>query len=312
MGAAVRGLVTDEDRALAARLPAGLRLGTSSWAFPGWAGVLYDRAASAEKLSREGLRAYAENPLFRTVGVDRAHYRPLTVSQWRDHAEQVPDDFRFLVKAHEHCTLHRFPSHPRYGALREQDNLRFLDPEYAAREVVEPTIEGLGSKLGVLLFQFAQQDLRPMGGPLAFCDRLYAFLSRLPPGPTYAVEVRNPRLLVPRFAEALEASGAMPCIAGLPQMPDLDVQWRQTPAAIAPTFVARWMLRRNHTYQTGVAAFHPFDQLREPDEGTRQMLVDLLRRAPKRAQFVIVNNKAEGSSPETLRALARALTEPAG
>lgn len=311
MTAPVQGVVTDEDRELAAALPPGVRLGTSSWSFPGWAGVMYDRPASTELLSREGLRAYAENPLFRTVGVDRAHYKPLTVEQWRHHAEQVPADFRFLVKAHEHCTLHRFPGHARYGKLRQQDNLRFLDPNYARQEVIGPTLEGLGDKLGVLLFQFAQQDLRPIGGPLNFCDRLYHFLSNLPRGPVYAVEVRNSQLLIPRLREALEASGAMPCIAGLPQLPKLADQWTLTPAAIAPVFVARWMLRENHTYATGAAAFHPFDRLVEPDDETRRMLVDLLRRAPKRAQYVIMNNKAEGSSPLSVRALARALVESA-
>lgn len=302
-------MVTEEDRRLAEALPESLRLGTSSWAFPGWAGVLYDRPATQERLAREGLRAYAQNPLFRTVGVDRSHYQPLSEEQWATYAEEVPPDFRFLVKAHEHCTLHRFPSHPRYGRLREQDNLSFMDPGYALREVITPTVEGLQEKLGVLLFQFAQQDLTPIGGPNGFCDRLYAFLSQLPRGPTYAVEVRNPQLLIPRYAEALEASGAMPCLAGLPQLPDLDTQWRQTPAAIAPVAVMRWMLRRNHSYATGAAAFHPFDALREPDEATRSVLARLLKQAPRRPSYVIMNNKAEGSSPLSVRALARALTE---
>ena len=305
----VGSLVTDEDRNLAAKLPPQLRLGTSSWSFPGWAGVLYDRGASQQLLAQEGLRAYAENPLFRTVGVDRSHYRPLTPPQWGAYAEQVSDDFRFLVKAHEHCSLHRFPSHPRYGALREQENLRFLDPDYAIESVVGPTVEGLKDKLGVLLFQFAQQDLRPIGGPLVFCDRLYAFLSRLPEGTVYAVEVRNPELLIPRFCEALEASGTMPCLAGLPAMPGLDAQWQQTPARVAPVLVARWMLRCNHTYDTASLAFHPYDSMREPDEATRETLVRLLRQIPGRPSYLIINNKAEGSSPSSVRALARALTE---
>ncbi len=305
----VGSLVTDEDRTLAAELPPWLRLGTSSWSFPGWAGVLYDRGASQQLLSREGLRPYAENPLFRTVGVDRSHYRPLTPSQWEAYAEQVPEDFRFLVKAHEHCTLHRFPSHPRYGNSQGQDNLRFLDPDYAIEAVVGPTVEGLKNKLGVLLFQFAQQDLKPLGGPLAFCDRLYAFLSRLPAGSVYAVEVRNKALLIPRFCEALEASGTMPCLASLPVMPELDHQWQQTPAPVAPVLVARWMLRPNHSYETASLAFHPYDSMREPDEATRETLVRLLRQIPGRPSYLIINNKAEGSSPSSVRALARAMTE---
>ena len=302
------GVVTDEDRALAAALPDWLRLGTSSWSFQGWEGIVYDRKASPQVLSRQGLRAYAQNPLFRTVGVDRAHYQPLTVEQWRHHADQVPADFRFLVKAHEWCTLARFPSHARYGARADQDNGFFLDPLYARDEVIGPTVEGLADKLGVLLFQFAAQDLRRVGGPDGFCDALYAFLSALPVGPTYAVEVRNARLLTPRFADALAASGAMPCLARVGDLPDLREQARRTPFGIAPVGVLRWMLKRGHTYDTAARAYAPFSELRDPDPATREVLASLVAQLP-RPTFVIMNNKAEGCSPESIRAFARRLVE---
>ena len=60
---------------LAARLRPNLRLGTSSWSFPGWEGIVYDRRVSNARLAKEGLAAYAAHPLFRTVGVDRASTR---------------------------------------------------------------------------------------------------------------------------------------------------------------------------------------------------------------------------------------------
>ncbi|MEZ6184635.1 MAG: DUF72 domain-containing protein, partial [Planctomycetota bacterium] len=63
--------VAPELRALAARLPPTVHLGTSSWSFPGWRGVVYDREANQRELAREGLRAYAQHPLLRAVGVDR-------------------------------------------------------------------------------------------------------------------------------------------------------------------------------------------------------------------------------------------------
>ncbi|HEY6323978.1 MAG TPA: hypothetical protein VJA16_20740, partial [Thermoanaerobaculia bacterium] len=48
--------------ALAARLPAGIHLGGSTWSFPGWAGLVYDRAHPAARLARHGLAAYARHP----------------------------------------------------------------------------------------------------------------------------------------------------------------------------------------------------------------------------------------------------------
>ena len=41
----------------ASRLPWDLRLGTSSWSFPGWEGLVWDRSASQRVLARHGLAA---------------------------------------------------------------------------------------------------------------------------------------------------------------------------------------------------------------------------------------------------------------
>jgi hypothetical protein len=85
--------------ALASRLDPRLRLGTSSWSFPGWAGLVYAGIASKQSLSRDGLTAYSRHPLLRTVGVDSGFYAPLDARRLARYAEQVPLDFRFLVKA---------------------------------------------------------------------------------------------------------------------------------------------------------------------------------------------------------------------
>ena len=55
--------------------------------------------------------------------------------------------------------------------------------------------------------------------------------------------------------------------------------------------------------------FKPFDRLVEPDEKMRGQVVALTRRALARGRrvYILVNNKAEGSSPLTVLALARRL-----
>src|SRR5690606_38791306 len=90
---------TDDVVALAQSLSGRIRLGTSSWHYPGWAGLVWEGAYSESTLSRHGLSAYAQYPLFRTVSIDRGFYRPLTVAQFAQYAAQVPEDFRFVVKA---------------------------------------------------------------------------------------------------------------------------------------------------------------------------------------------------------------------
>ena len=154
-------------RALAASLPNRWRLGTSSWSFEGWSGRLWRGKPSASTLSRHGLRAYSHHPLMRAVGVDRTFYKPEPAAIFADWRAQVPDDFRFLVKAHDHLTLARFPRHPRHGELAGQENPRFLDVAYARDVVIGPAVEGLGHTLGTLLFQFPPIHPNLVGGRAA-------------------------------------------------------------------------------------------------------------------------------------------------
>ena len=151
---------------IANKLPVKLRLGTSSWSFPGWEGIVYDRRVSQQTLASHGLTAYAQHPLLRTVGVDRTFYRPISSDAFRAYADAVPADFRFLVKADRLLTS---PTDPEGYGVRGP-NPRFLDPRYAANEVIGPMIDGLGCKAGPLLFQFPPIPPNLVGGRGPFID----------------------------------------------------------------------------------------------------------------------------------------------
>ena len=76
-----------------------IRLGTSSWNFPGWVHLIWKNHYAETSLSRHGLRAYAQHPLMRCVSVDKSFYRPLKEDEYVRMADQVDDGFRFVVKA---------------------------------------------------------------------------------------------------------------------------------------------------------------------------------------------------------------------
>ena len=118
--------VPEDVQAVAGALPGNIRLGTSSWSFPGWEGLVYDREASKAHLARRGLGAYAKHPLLRTVGIDRTFYAPIPASEFAAYAEAVPEDFRFLVKASSECTMPLLRDSS--GRLAEP-NPRYLDPK---------------------------------------------------------------------------------------------------------------------------------------------------------------------------------------
>lgn len=300
--------VSAELEELAVALPSAVRFGTSSWSFPGWRGLVYADTHNASTLAAHGLSAYAKHPLLRAVGLDRTYYGPIDRGAFRAYAEVVPDDFRFLVKAHELCTIHRYPLHARYGSQRGQLNPYFLDAAYAGDAVVTPCVEGLKDKLGAILFQFSPQDVHALGGSPGFAPALKTFLSSLPPGPCYAVELRNAELFTPRYIHALADSGAMHCMNVHPTMPPVETQYRALDAFKDKPLVVRWLLADGMTYEGAKEAYEPFDAAKGIDPESRQALANIVARHAAGA-MVIVNNQAEGSAPVSVAALAAAVVD---
>ncbi len=240
-------------------------MGTSSWSFPGWAGLVWGGRPAAELLSREGLPAYARHPLLRAVGIDRTYYAPLPADGFAAHAAQVPEDFRFLVKASQLCTFPLLRDGPGHGGAGP--NPRFLDASFARDAVVAPAVEGLGHRLGALLFQFPPLPRAETRDPARFAARLSAFLGALPAGPPYAVEIRDGALLHPEYAAALAGAGVSHGFTVHPGMPSLEVQALTAPVERQPALVVRWMLGHGRGYEEARDLYAPFDRLAAPDPG---------------------------------------------
>lgn len=294
------------DLALAEELPRELRLGTMSWSFAGWCGLVYGKDAEPKLLADAGLTAYTKHPLLGTVEIDRSFYEPLPARYFETVAAQVPESFRFVVKAHEGCTQQRFPRHARYGKRQGEANALYLDPSYVAEAVVGPSVAGLGSKLGALLFQFSPQA---GGEPLAFAERLFEFLTRLPRGVPYAVELRTPELLTAEYGRALASAGALHAHNVWGNMPSVLVQARLIPPAARKPLLVRWLMRRGDDYEGARSRFLPFSQLAEPDLSNRDAIATLVAKALEHEvpAFVLINNKAEGCAPASCVELAKAV-----
>ncbi len=289
--------------AVAGALPRGFRLGTSSWAFPGWAGLVWARDYPERVLSRHGLSAYAAHPLLGTVSIDRSYYAPLSRGQYADYAAQVPENFRFVVKAPAELTALSRPAAAGGGA-----NPGFLDAERALRLLVEPVQAGLGSRLGLVLLQFPPLPAAALQDVPGFAVALERFLASLPPALPRAVELRNPELLHPAVFGALGNTGSLYCYTVHPRALSVDDQHARLPAELTARgpLVLRWNLRPGEHYEGAKARFAPFSHLQAEDRQNRPAIVSLCRRAVAAARpaYIIANNKAEGCAPASLFRLA--------
>lgn len=170
--------MTDQGGTKAGRV----HIGTSGWNYAHWRGRFYPDKLPA----REWLPYYAER--FRSVEVNKSHYRLLTPEETARWAEQTPDDFLFAVKAH------RFTTHNKKLKDPVESTIRFFPP-----------LESLGEKLGPILFQ-----LPPKWGCNA--ERLDAFIAAMPPRYRQAYEFRHEAWFCADALDVLRRHSAAFCI----------------------------------------------------------------------------------------------------
>lgn len=287
-------------------LPAELYLGTSTWAFPGWKGLVYKEAYRSEKdFTARSLGEYAKIPWFRTACIDSFFYAPPKPETLAAYASLVPESFKWVSKVWERITIGVYPKHPRYGASAGGENPDFLSVDLFKDKVLRAYDQtGVMERTGPFVFQFAPFSRRAMPYEV-FVERLAEFLRQLPTGIRYAVEVRNPEIVTGEYFQALNEVRATHCFNHWNTMIPLHQQMRLAADAgglTADFFVARLLTPLGTSYQNAEERFAPYDQVRQPNAQMRSDVVKLLRRAVsiRKQAFVTANNKAEGNSPLTM------------
>lgn len=301
--------------ALAQQLPTQLRFGVSTWSYPGWEGLVWDGEYDSSTLSRHGLGAYHRHPLLRTVCVDRTFWQPLTASQYAGYAGQVDDDFRFVVK----CPSSITDAQVRGEEGRTRDaNPVFLDPSLAVQEFVRPALEGLGAKLGVLVFQLSPLPLGWLSRQASLFEKLGSMLAAVREALStheaviVAVEVRDPELLGQTLVDTLKAHGATFCLGLHGKMPPIEAQLPMLRALWPGPLVCRWNLNRvfgPYGYAAAQKKHDPFNAILSEDIPTRMVLARTVRGITGAGQpaYVTVSNDAEGCAPLSIQQLAQAI-----
>lgn len=288
-------------RVLAASLPATLLMGTSSWGFPGWQGIVYARKRSTSVLAREGLHEYAQHPLLRTVGIDRSFYAPVPDEDLVRYAEQLPDGFPCCAKAPAAVTAPTLQ-----GMGRHSTNPDFLSSGRFIRDMLDPFARSFNRHAGPFILQFSPPVNPRSSDATAFIEGLDRFLGELPRDFRYAVEIRDKWALTDAYRDALARHGCGHVYNYWSAMPLPGAQARTMAPEDQPFVVVRLLLRPGRWYEDQRQVFAPFDKLVEPDDEMRRDVLDIVRRAATgtRQVYLLVNNKAEGSAPLTIEAIA--------
>jgi uncharacterized protein YecE (DUF72 family) len=285
---------------------AELRIGTASWKYPSWHGLVYSAPKGIDYLAEYAAR-------YNTVEVDQWFWSlfgsdevrlpsPRDVESYR---AAVPDTFRMSVKVPNALTLTHFYRKAKSDPL-------VPNPWFLSRGLLErflAAIDPLRDVLGPLMFQFEYLNRQKMASQGAFEDAFGAFADGLPPGYSYALETRNPNYLNDSLFDLMERLRLAPVLLQgyyMPSIVDLFASWRPRLERF------RLVVLRLHgpdrstiERETGKR----WDRIVAPKDGEipaiSTMVGDLLHAGVD--VYVNVNNHYEGSAPLTIERIQERL-----
>jgi len=287
-------------------------LGTSSWKFPDWCGLLYDeerylhnhRFAKA-RFERDCLAEYAE--VFHTVCVDATYYRYPNRSYLEGLMRQVPQGFRLSFKVPDDITIKTYPQVATFGSKAGKANPDFLDDtmfRFGFLRMLEP----MRDRVGLIVLEFSHFHTDDFEHGRDFVDALDRFFTGLEPGWQIGVEVRNKNLLHPDYFAMLENHGVVPIYNHWTQMPPLAEQLRVRPPESLPFIAARFLLTPGRPHAWARENMTPFSRIYEVDPEARGALRELLhflttsRRSdqPDQPSYLYIGNELEGCALHTI------------
>ena len=298
--------------ALAKLAKQGVFVGTSSWKYAGWCGLLYDRERyvtrgkfAETRFERDCLAEYAE--VFKTVCVDGAYYRFPDRRQLEKLFSQVPSDFLFAFKVTDQITLKNFPNLPRFGERAGQPNENFLNADLFASAFLGPC-EEIRSNVGLLMFEFSRFHPGDVARGRDFTAALGDFLGKIPKGWPYGVEIRNRHFLHPDYFAVLARHGVAHVFNSWADMPPVSEQMGLAGSMTNPRLCgARFLLKPGRKYQEAVDLFSPYDRVQDPNPEARAAAATLIKdgaaSGPERKTLIYVNNRLEGNALATIEAM---------
>jgi uncharacterized protein YecE (DUF72 family) len=278
---------------------ARIRIGSCSWKYPSWSGLVYSAAKRINYLEE-----YAER--YDTVEIDQwfwslfgdAAPRLPRAGDVAEYRAAVGDDFRFTLKLPNSLTLTHHYKKKKSDPLVPNPHLLSAELLRAFVDSIEP----LHDLLGPMMLQFEYLNRQKISGQEEFQTLLGRFLEQAPAAFTYAVEIRNSRYLNRPFFEFLEQASLAPVLLEgywMPPVADVFRMYRQQIAAHG-TIVVR--LHGGDRKEIEEATGKRWDRIVDPRDKELAAVAGMVEELAGGGSdvFVNVNNHYEGCAPLTI------------
>lgn len=278
-------------------MTSAIHIGTCSWKYPSWRGLVYSDAASLNYLQE-----YAQR--YDTVEVDQWFWslygpdkvmlpQPKAVAEY---AASVPEGFRFGVKLPNALTLTHFHQDAKSDPLVPNPHFLSVDLLKAFLDRIQP----LHANLGPLMFQFGYLNKKMMLSQAEFLDRLGAFVSQLPTGYSWCIESRNPNYLNDAyFAFLREHNLAYVFLQGYYMPPVFGIYEKCADRLTDNVVIRLHGPDRDGMEERADNVWSKIIEQRDADLDALTLMVQGLR-LKRRNVWLFVNNHFEGSAPLTI------------
>jgi len=287
-------LVTQSMQKTGKKAAAALKIGTCSWNYDSWSGLVY---ASTARKAADYLPQYAARYL--TVEIDSWFYRIPDPTEAESYLEVVPDSFRFTCKVPQEITLTHLRGEGRRGALLP--NKSFLSPPRFLAFL--EAVRSLLPRLDAIMFEFEYLNKQKMPSLEAFIEQLDVFFENAPHDLPYAIEPRNANYLKKEYFQFLNARGLIHVFAEKRFMPHAYEVHANHPDLSTPSAVIR--LLGGDRKEIEEATGQKWDRIVFPKDD-KEKIVGLACSLMDQGKMVTinVNNHYEGSAPMTIDSLA--------
>lgn len=288
----------------------GLRIGTCSWKYPSWQGLVYSRPDGIDYLEEYALR-------YNTVEIDQWFWSLFTGEKVRlpglkdaeSYRKAVPADFRFTVKAPNTLTLTHRDTRGRGGKPPGEPSPHFLSAVLMA-DFME-SIVPLRDVLGPVLFQFGYLNRSMMASQGAFEKALRPFALGLPEGAEYGIEIRNPNWLNDNYFGFLHDHGIIPVLLEgywMPPVAGVDEKHRKRLERFK-TIVVRLHGKDRESVEKETGK--EWNRIIRPEDASLEKLAGIVTEWMDAGVqvYVNVNNHYEGSAPLTIERFRKYLRD---
>ncbi|PKL82505.1 MAG: DUF72 domain-containing protein [Ignavibacteriae bacterium HGW-Ignavibacteriae-3] len=283
-----------------------LRIGTCSWKYDSWRGIIY-----SDDPEINYLKEYSKH--FNTVEIDQWFWslhgvnkvtlpKPDVVKSYRI---SVPNDFKFTVKLPNSISLTHL-----YRANKNESLIP--NPHFLSYDLLNEfisIIKSMKDNLGPLMFQFEYLNKDKMKSQFEFQGLMREFVKLLPPGYKFSLEIRNPNYLNEDYFQFIREHKLGHVFLQGYYMPSIFDIYKKYKDFIKDYVVIRLHGPDRHGIENRSGG--EWNKILDPKDEEIGKVIEMIAELLERNVdiYLNVNNHYEGSAPLTIQKIQKLLKQ---